>query len=208
MSGHVPVWVGSGPRHDIVWRTVWRAAWRAEWRAEWISRRSHSRGDRKPVVCCGHNSPSGPGSRPSGLRFRCSAPGAGSGPVPAPAPEDPHLIPGQLRPDTRKCMPQPIIRFPFAAPFEPCLFLLPTCHRASMPPRGFAALTFAQELRSDLHLCTVSCPPVHESSGPRVLVRALCFAQRAYASFAARWNSRRISLPSEFFRSVRWMSRT
>ena len=40
------------------------------------------------------------------------------------------------------------------------------CHHAHMPPRGFAALTFAQELRSDLHLCTVSCSLVHRASEP------------------------------------------
>jgi hypothetical protein len=31
---------------------------------------------------------------------------------------------------------------------------LSPCHRALVSPRGFAAPTFAQELHSDLHLCT------------------------------------------------------
>ena len=60
--------------------------------------------------------------------------------------------------------PQPTIRSPYAAPFEHCLFPLSPCHHAHVPPRGFAALTFAQELRSDLHLCTILAP----ASGPLV----------------------------------------
>ncbi len=35
-------------------------------------------------------------------------------------------------------IPPPIIRSPYAAPFEPCLFPLPTCPLASMSPRASA----------------------------------------------------------------------
>ena len=77
------------------------------------------------------NSFSGPGSRPSGPRFRYSGAGirfGSSGPAPAPAPDNPYLIPDcrDLRPEDDFL--QPIIRFPYGAPFEFCLSLYSILH--------------------------------------------------------------------------------
>jgi len=109
----------------------------------------------------------------------------------------------------RRVRPKPTV----ATPSRP--YLIPPPEPLGLPPATRSAVshlcTFAQELRSDLHLCTASCSLVHQASEPP----GLSFWRRppaaryfAYASFAAFWNSRRISLWSEFLRSVRWMSST
>ena len=38
--------------------------------------------------------------------------------------------------------PQPTFRSPYAAPFEPCLFPLSTCHHAHVPPCFTFALSY------------------------------------------------------------------
>ena len=50
---------------------------------------------------------------------------------------------------------------------------LSTCQLASMPPRGFAALTFAQEHRSDLHVCTYQSGPIPRPMPSPVLSKSL-----------------------------------
>ena len=48
-----------------------------------------------------------------------------------------------------------IIRFPYAAPFEFCLTRVPMSPCPHDPSRVSREFTFAQELRSDLHFCTI-----------------------------------------------------
>jgi hypothetical protein len=123
-------------------------------------------GDRN--VACGHDTFSGPGSQPSGPRFRCSAPGSGSGPVPVPEPEYPHLIPDcrDLRP--KDVCPHPFIRFPSAAPLSRDSLLPPSPSPGPSSSPPIHLCTFAQELRSDLHLCTKCSPlsPCHLAHVP------------------------------------------
>ena len=118
-------------------------------------------------VTCGPDSFSGLRSRPSGPGYRYSAPGTGSGPAPVPEPDNPYLIPDQPRPETRRCY-LPATRHPRPPPATRGRHPLP--ETVSSPYTQYSKLntlvhhlcTFAQELRSDLHLCTIylrpSCP--------------------------------------------------
>ena len=99
----------------------------------------------------------------------------------------------------------------------------PSSQHASLPadPHAASAAPASQPFTMPADPPAGPCPHVTLPTCPLRLRRfasqpftmpadppALSFAQRAYASFAAFWNSRRISLWSEFLRSVRWMSRT
>ena len=84
------------------------------------------------------NTFSGPGSRPSGPRFRYSGAGTGSGPVPVPAPEEPE-------PDTRSTETRDLKMFFWST--EP-LGLRASRVRLCCP------FEFSLSL---LHLCTASC---------------------------------------------------
>ena len=89
--------------------------------------------------------------------------------MPEPAPDNPNPIPDHLRPETRRCLARHLP--PEAATRHPKRCLSPALRSAS--PRVLTIAytqssildtlvchlcTFAQERRSDLHLCTVSLP--------------------------------------------------
>ena len=96
------------------------------------------------------------------------------GPAPLPEPDDPCLIPDQPRPETQRCMSQSTIRFPCAAPLSRDSLLPPSPSPGPSSSPPIHLCTFAQELRSDLHLCTKCSPlsPCHLAHlPPRVSAR-------------------------------------
>ena len=112
-------------------------------------------------------------------------------PAPVPAPDDPYLIPDQLRPETRRFAtalkgkpetglyaavigPQLIIRSPSAAPFEfRQLHPLPTCQLVNLPAIGVwpTGQLVNRSTRLASHLCTFAqavgrFAPLHCLSDP------------------------------------------
>ena len=157
---------------------------RTEWRPEWIIPPPEPRGRHPPPETI-HPLKGKPetGDRRHILRSRVSVVRSlvrvfsirfRFGPAPLPEPDDPCLIPDQPRPETQRCMSQSTIRFPCAAPLSRDSLLPPSPSPGPSSSPPIHLCTFAQELRSDLHLCTKCSPlsPCHLAHlPPRVSAR-------------------------------------